>query len=221
MTKDNDREDEGSKRRVIIIEDNTMVSGSFEKTINRTNTFTTVGNYLWAEEALAEVEETRPDIALVDITLPGMSGIEVIPRLKAWSTSLEVVVVTVHENSEYVFQALCAGAVGYLTKSVSPERLIEALKQTMDGGAPMSVQIARKVVAAFQRRRVTGLNDREHRVLELLAQGRTYATIGAILHVSHNTIKYHVRNIYDKLQVSCKEEALKVYRGSNEGHFFG
>lgn len=170
-----------------------------------------VGDFESYEEALPKIKKLEPEIVFTDITLPGINGIEGIKQLKQILPNVAVIVISIHENSQYVFDALCVGAIGYLTKNSGKQKVIEALQQLKAGGAPMSVNIARMVVESFQQKQHNELTERENEVLNLLSKGKSYASIAEELYLSINTIKTHVKNIYEKLQVSSKEELLKRY----------
>jgi len=202
-------------KKVVLIEDYEIVLQSYSKIIDASDDFEVVGGFTNCEEAIKEIKKLSPEFILIDITLPGMSGIDGIKQIRKLLPSVTIIVVTVHENSKYVFDALCAGAVGYLTKSSGEEKLLKALYQASDGGAPMSINIARMVVESFQEKRLKELTERENKVLTLLSQGRSYANIGEELNVSLNTIKYHVRNIYEKLHVSNKSEAIQFFKNKS------
>ena len=200
------------KKTVVLIEDYALVLESFTKIIDLTKDFEVIEGFTNCEEALEQIDKLNPDFVLMDITLPGMSGIEGIKRIKTILPSVTIIVVSVHENSKFVFEALCAGAVGYVTKSSGQEKLIEALYQAKMGGAPMSINIARMVVESFQKQYFNDLTDKENEVLNLLSEGKSYASIGENLNVSINTIKFHVRNIYEKLHVSNKNELINLLK---------
>ena len=200
------------KKTVVLIEDYALVLESFTKIINLTKDFEVIEGFTNCEEALEQIDKLNPDFVLMDITLPGMSSIEGIKRIKTILPSVTIIVVSVHENSKFVFEALCAGAVGYVTKSSGQEKLIEALYQAKMGGAPMSINIARMVVESFQKQYFNDLTDKENEVLNLLSEGKSYASIGENLNVSINTIKFHVRNIYEKLHVSNKNELINLLK---------
>ncbi len=162
-----------------------------------------------------------PNVALVDIGLPGISGIEGTRLFKQSFPAVQVIILTVYDDDERIFQALCAGAFGYLLKSTPPARLIESIREVADGGAPVSPEIARRVITLFQKIRPTesagheGLTPHETRILKLLVEGHNYKTAAAELDVSVNTISFHVRRIYEKLQVHSKSEAVaKALRSS-------
>jgi DNA-binding NarL/FixJ family response regulator len=150
----------------------------------------------------------------MDIELPGMNGIEAIAKIKAIQPQTQVVVITVYENDELVFKALCEGASGYLTKNMPLQKLIESLKELENGGAPMSTNIARLVVSSFHKNRQSPLTARELEVLELLASGKSYSTIADQLFVDKETVKSHIKNIYLKLEVHSKAEAIEKARKS-------
>lgn len=198
--------------KVAIIEDQDKIRAGLAALISGTEGFVCTGAWASVEEALAGVDDATPDIALVDIGLPGMSGIEGIRVMKERNPKLVPLVLTVYEDEERIFGALCVGACGYLLKGTAPSRLIESLKEAMDGGAPMSPQIARRVIEQFQVPRqiapVYDLTPHEIRILGLLVEGYHYQTAADELGVSVNTIRSHLRSIYEKLQVHSKSEAV-------------
>jgi DNA-binding NarL/FixJ family response regulator len=165
------------------------------------------------EEAIAAIGSALPDVALVDIGLPGMSGIEGIRKLKEFHPSVLSLILTVFEEDERIFEALCAGACGYLLKKTPPGRLLESLREAVAGGAPMSPEVARKVVTLFQKVRPPSRTDynltpHELRILKLLVAGENYKSMAPVLGVSVTTIAFHMRRIYEKLQVHSKSEAV-------------
>lgn len=194
--------------KVVLIEDYDILRNSLKEIINQEEGYEVVADFESYELALPKIKSINPEIVLTDITLPGIDGIEGIKQLKQLLPNVAVIVVSVHENSQYVFDALCAGAVGYLTKNSGKQKVIEALNQLRLGGAPMSVNIARMVVESFQKKSHNDLTQRENEVLDLLSKGKSYASIADELFLSVNTIKTHVKNIYEKLQVSSKEELI-------------
>ncbi|MDX1942883.1 MAG: response regulator transcription factor [Saprospiraceae bacterium] len=195
--------------RVCIVEDDHVIREAFATLIGAIDNYDIVGTYGNAEDAIAAVESVRPDVLLMDIELPGINGIEGISRIKKIRPKTQVIVVTVYENDDLVFRALCEGAGGYLTKNMKPERLIEAIREIMEGGAPMSTNIARMVVSSFQKNHNSPLTARETEVLELLAQGKSYSSIAQELYVDKETIRTHIKNIYWKLEVHSKAEAIE------------
>lgn len=201
-------------KRIIIVEDDAIIRNAFVTLIQQNGDYTVANAYDNAEAAIKNLNTDAPDICLMDIELPGMNGIEAIPKIKAIKPSTQVVVVTVYENDELVFKALCEGASGYLTKNMPPQKLIESLKELENGGAPMSTNIARLVVSSFHKNRQSPLTARELEVLELLASGKSYSTIADQLFVDKETIKSHIKNIYLKLEVHSKAEAIEKARKS-------
>ena len=196
-------------KRVIIIEDNVPLKDAFVEIVNAEDGFKVVDSYTQCEEAISYLDQDRPDIVLMDIELPGMNGVEGTRIIKAKYPQTAIIVVTVYDHSKIVFDALCAGAIGYLTKNVNPDYLVEALHEAVQGGAPMSIRIAKMVVDSFRKATHSILSDRETDVLRLLASGSSYRSIGEQLFISRNTIKYHIKNIYEKLQVHTREEAIR------------
>ncbi len=203
-------------KRIVLIEDYELVRNTYKEIINSTENFKVIGDFESCELAIPKLEELAPDVVFMDINLPGMNGIEGIKIIRKQFPEIAIIVVTVNEESNYVFEALCAGAVGYITKVSGKQKILEALEQLDQGGAPMSIKIARMVVESFQEKKLNELSDRENEVLTLLAKGKSYASIGDALNVSVNTIKTHVRNIYEKLHVTSKEEVIKVYNNANK-----
>lgn len=203
-----------STKRIIIVEDDPIIRNAFVMLIQQNGEYTVANAYDNAEAAIKNLTNDSPDICLMDIELPGMNGIEAIPKIKAVLPNTQVVVVTVYENDELVFKALCEGASGYLTKNMPPQKLIDSLKELENGGAPMSTNIARMVVSSFHRNRQSPLTARELEVLELLASGKSYSTIADQLFVDKETIKSHIKNIYLKLEVHSKAEAIEKARKS-------
>jgi DNA-binding NarL/FixJ family response regulator len=199
--------------KVAIVEDRRQIREALSMLINGTDGFRCTGSYRTMEEALDRIKGELPEIVLADIGLPGMSGIEGIRILKERYPDLLLMMLTVYDDDERIFDALCAGACGYLLKRTSPARLIESLKEAVEGGAPMSPEVARRVVALFRdirppERADYQLTPHELRLLKLLVEGHNYKTAAAELNVSFHTIHFHVRNIYDKLQVHSKSEAV-------------
>ena len=198
------------ERQLIIIEDNIPLSHAFKEIVEQDPDHCVLQVFHTAEAALERLDDLRPDVILMDIDLPGINGVEATREIKLKCPDAEVIMITVFENSKMVFDALCAGAIGYLTKNISPEQLLNSLNELKNGGAPMSVNIAKMVVESFQRPTLQNnpLSEREREVLSLLAEGNSYKDIGDTLYISKNTIKFHIKNIYIKLQVHTKTEAI-------------
>jgi DNA-binding NarL/FixJ family response regulator len=200
---------------VSIVEDHRDTRESLVALVNGTKGLRCLSTYSTGEAALRGVPVEKPQIALVDINLPGMSGIECVARLKAQMPSLEVLMLTTYEETELIFNSLRAGANGYLLKNMPPDELIAALEQVHAGGAPMSMQIARKVVDHFHRTRdpsnVGKLTPREHEILTLLAKGCLDKEIVGKLGISFTTVRTHQKHIYEKLHVQTRTEATAKF----------
>ncbi len=200
---------------VMIIEDNRYVRAGWELALQHEDDFIVTGAFGSCEEAFQHPEIEEADVVVMDIGLPGMSGIEGVKYLKEKYPEQTIVMCTVHEDDEQIFEALCAGAVGYLLKRTTPEELIKALREAHRGGSPMTPSVARKVIRSFQRKPLksfTGeevsLTEREQQILTLMAQGKSYATIAEEVCLSVDGVSYHVRHIYEKLQVHSRAEAV-------------
>ena len=204
---------------VSIIEDDGAAREILSDWIRRAPGFRLVGQYGDAESALSSLPADKPEVALVDINLPGMSGIECVRRLKPVMTGTQFVMVTVYEDADHIFNALAAGASGYLLKQTPRDELLAALKDVYCGGSPMTSNIARKVVQSFQRSNASSdeasnLSPREREVLELLARGYLYKEIANTLGISTPTVNTYIRRIYEKLHVRSRAQAVAKY-----GHF--
>ncbi len=194
---------------VTIIEDNKFVRSGWEISLINHEGFRVIGSYESCEEAFSKCDFEKTDIVIMDIGLPGMSGIEGVRYLKEKYPEILIVMCTVHDEGEDIFKALCAGAVGYLLKKVSAEELIKALKDAYRGGSPMTPEVARKVIAVFQKSDEDAiLSERETCILELMSKGKTYASIAGELNLSLDGVYYHIRHIYEKLHVHSRGEAV-------------
>ena len=199
--------------KACIIEDRREIREGLAMLIDATEGFRCTGRFRSMEDALAGIGTNLPDVALVDIGLPGMSGIEGIRILAERYPSLQTLMLTVYDDDDRIFDALCAGATGYLLKKTPPARILECLREAATGGSPMSPDVARRVVNLFRRVRPTtgvdsDLTPHETRILGLLVKGHNYKTAAAELGVSYNTVAFHVKHIYQKLQVHSKSEAV-------------
>ena len=199
--------------RVAIIEDQRDVRDGLALLINSTAGYRCLHKYSSAEDALADIGDSLPDVLLADIGLPGMSGIEVVRQLKQLYPKLLCLMLTVYKDDERIFEAICAGASGYLLKKTPPARLLESVREAFDGGAPMSPEIARRVIELFQRVQPSKqapwrLSPQELRLLKLLGEGHHYKTAAAELGISIHTVAFHMRNLYEKLHVHSKSEAV-------------
>jgi DNA-binding NarL/FixJ family response regulator len=199
--------------RVAIVEDERDIRESLTFLVNGTSGYSCTGSYRSMEEALVGIPRQLPDVVLSDIGLPGMNGIEGIRLLKERHPDLVVLMLSVYDDDDRIFDAICAGACGYLLKKTPPARLLDSLKEAVAGGAPMSPEVARRVIALFRQIRPPEranyeLTPHETRLLKLFVEGHNYKTAAAELQVSVNTVNFHVRSIYSKLQVHSRSEAV-------------
>jgi DNA-binding NarL/FixJ family response regulator len=198
---------------VAIIEDLREVREWLVVLVDGTRGFRSAGSYRTMEEALAKIGASVPDVVVTDLGLPGMSGTDGIRILRDRYPQLPILALTIFDDDKEVFRALCAGACGYLLKNTPPARLLESLREVFDGGAPMSPQIARRVVTLFRdvappERTECRLTPQEKELLRLLVEGHHYKTAADAMSVSYHTVAFHVRNIYAKLEVHSKSEAV-------------
>jgi DNA-binding NarL/FixJ family response regulator len=201
---------------VSIVEDNEKLRGTLARVINRADGFRCVSDYGNAEDALKNLPQVRPDVVLMDINLPGMNGVECVRQLKQLLPQTQVMMLTVYEDTENIFNALAAGANGYMLKRTSSKELLEAIHDVQRGGSPMTMHIARKVVQSFQKTAATAhptqnLSEREQQVLDLLSQGLMYKEIADKLAISYETVHTYIRRIYEKLQVRTRTEAVAKF----------
>ena len=196
------------KKRVVIVEDDQEIRESFSLIVNSSQRFSVVGSYGNCEDAIAALNRDKPEIVLLDIELPGMNGIKGTQIIRDKSSSTEVIMVTVYEDSDLVFEALKRGASGYITKSANYTELLGALEEIIRGGAPMSSRIARMVIDNYHINPNSPLTKRETTILQLISEGKTYTQISEELFISKETSKTHIKNIYSKLQVNSKSEAI-------------
>src|SRR5215469_6558982 len=199
--------------RVVIIEDQRVIRQGLEALIGGTEGYACSGAFRSMEEALARPWTDIPDVALVDIGLPGMSGIDGIGLLREKYPTTVLVMLTVYEDDERIFEALFAGASGYLLKKTVPARLLDYLKDAISGGSPISPEVARRVIDLFRsfkppKQANYNLTPHEARLLRLLTEGHNYKTAGEAMGTSFNTIAFHMKNIYQKLHVHSKSEAV-------------
>lgn len=195
--------------RIIIVEDNPVVRDAFAVYISDLSKHTVVNTYTNCEDALKNLLIDNPDIILMDVDLPGMNGIQGIKEARKVLPKVNAIVITVHDNSEIVFDALCAGASGYITKTSSHFKILDAINEVAAGGAPMSGNIAKMVVESFRRSTESPLTTRETEVLHLIAKGKSYKDIADLLFVHVETVKTHIKNIYFKLEVNNKAAAIE------------
>lgn len=210
-------------KSVAIVEDNSDIRLALEQIIEASGEYTLAGSCVSGEEALVKIPILNPKVVLMDISLGGISGIEVVRELKTTHPEILFMMCTIYDEDEKIFEALSAGASGYILKKTSPAKLLEGITELIEGGAPMSSQIARKVVAAFQNKPAVAaspiasaldvLSRRENEILEMLSTGLLYKEISDKLTISSETVRKHVYHIYEKLHVSNRIEAVNKYFG--------
>ena len=199
------------QKRIVLIEDDQELRECYKLMIKSVEKYLYVNSYDSCEEAFSNILKDRPDIILMDIQLTGkISGIEGTRFIKSKYPKIDVVIITVYDDSELVFEALRAGATGYLTKSYNYLELVNSLDELTRGGAPMSSKIARMVINNFHSNPNSPLSEREKDVLRLIAEGKSYSQIADLLFISKETSKTHIKNIYSKLQVNSKSEAIEL-----------
>ncbi|MCX7611945.1 MAG: response regulator transcription factor [Ignavibacterium sp.] len=222
MSKKNSNQESKSQQtdkviRIVLIEDNKFTRAGWEVLFQSNKNFNLVGSFGDCETAFKSDAISKTDMVLLDIGLPGMSGIEGVKFIKKNYPEVLIVMCTVYEDNEEVFEAICAGAVGYLTKDTSPDELIKSLIEAYNGGSPMTPSIARKVISSFQnisevnKDKVSAnveLTEREIQILNLMAQGKSYKKIAEEVFLSVDGVYYHIRHIYEKLQVHSRAEAV-------------
>ena len=202
---------------IAIVEDLAEVRNGLKSFLSLSEGFIVLDTFTTAEEALFDIPKLRPDIVIMDINLPGMNGIECIRQVKTKVPATQFMMFTVYENDEKVFEALKAGASGYLLKNTGLVQLIESLKELHEGGSPMSANIARKLVSVFREKErnsepVEALSNRENEILLLLSKGLLYKEIADQLSIATNTVRQHIHKIYEKLHVQNRTEAInKVF----------
>lgn len=205
--------------RVAIVEDKEELRQNLKMLLSYYDELAVVCSYSNAEDFLADYSNHAPDVVIMDINLPGLSGTKAVELVKVKDQHLQVLMCTIYEDEENIFAALCAGAAGYLMKNTTPENFYHAIKAVHTGGSSMSPSIARKVVSSFQQKpkevsaAYQNLSSREKEILDLLAKGLRYKEVSAELFISIETVRTHIRNIYDKLQVNSRTEALNKIRG--------
>jgi DNA-binding NarL/FixJ family response regulator len=209
---------------ICIVDDNKDIRSALEQIVGMSDGYKLLGSFSSAEEAVEKIPSLHPNIVLMDINLGGMSGIECVSILKPLYPEILYMMCTVYEEDEKIFEALSVGASGYILKKTAPAKLLDAIKELSEGGAPMSSQIARKVVAAFRQIKpvtenvhpandesLSNLSNREMEILELLSKGLLYKEIASSLFISPETVRKHVYHIYEKLHVNNRVEAVNKY----------
>jgi len=205
---------------VAIVEDNDQLRATLARIIDRAEGFKCLSHHPTAEDALEKLPAEKPDVVLMDINLPGINGVECVRKLKPILPKTQIMMLTVYEDTENIFNALAAGANGYMLKRTPRAELLNAIKDVHAGGSPMTTHIARKVVLSFQKtgpsqKPTENLSPREQEVLDCLSQGLIYKEIADKLGISYETVHTYIRRIYEKLQVRTRTEAVaKFLRGN-------
>lgn len=206
--------------KVILVEDDKDLRRFIASNVGSADGIELVASFAQAEELVDSISFLQPDVVLMDINLPKMNGIDCVSKLKVLYPQVQFMMCTILDKDETIFESLCAGATGYILKNSRSEELIEAIYDLSKGGSPMSSSIARKVVQAFNRinkpnKEIVNLSTREKEIIDLLAKGFRYKEIAAQLFLSVETVRTHIRNIYDKLQVQSRTEAINKVFGRN------
>lgn len=200
--------------RITVFEDNPTRRDGLKLLLDSSYGFTCAGAFENCDNVIEDVKNTQPDVILMDIEMPGINGIEAVKKIKQVYPDLPVMMQTVFDHNEKVFQSILAGATGYLLKKTSPVKLLEAIKEIHEGGAPMTPEIAMKVLQFFKEKEtlrpisIYMLTDKENRVLTALVDGLSYKMIAAQLNISYHTVNFHIRNVYQKLHVHTVSEAV-------------
>ena len=202
--------EENENISVAIVEDDTEIREMLALIIDRSPGFSCKQSYDDCEKAIVAIKSHPPDVVLMDIGLPKMSGIDGVQILKDTVPDTDFIMLTIQQDDESVFRSLCAGATGYLLKDTPPVELLQSIKEVRDGGSPMSSNIARKIIGSFRRTEKTPLTSRESEILEKLCNGENYKAIALSLFISGNTVRAHIKSIYRKLHVSSRAQAVRT-----------
>ena len=198
--------------RIVLIEDDETIRNGYAYLLNNQDGFKVVKTYPSAESALKNITEDAADIYILDISLAGISGIDAIDDIKKSAPTAHIIMLTVYEDPEMIFKALSKGASGYLTKNSPTKKTIDAIKEVLTGGGPMSPNVARLVIGSFQKNKNSPLSKRETEILEQIATGKSGTRIAKDLFIDSETVKTHIKNIYAKLNVNSKADAIKTAR---------
>jgi DNA-binding NarL/FixJ family response regulator len=202
----------GRDIKIMIIEDDETIRDGYAYLINATEGYNVTNTYCSFDEMLKKMPAERPDVILLDIELPGTNGIEAIPKLKRLFPACFILILTVYESEKLIFNALANGASGYLTKNTPSAKIIESIKEVKEGGGPMSVNIAKLVIKSFQKNQESPLSKRETQILELISYGNSRSQIAKELFIDLETVRSHIKNIYIKLDVNSRADAIKTAR---------
>ncbi len=208
--------------KVALFEDNPLLRDSLVQLINASDGLTCTGAFPDCSNLMLKVESAKPDVILMDIDLPGMNGIEAVGQINQTYPDMVIIMQTVFNDNERIFQSITAGASGYLLKNTSPARILEAIREAATGGAPMTPSIAHKILGVFRSKKPalpsteqSQLNERQQEILECIFNGMSYKLIAEKLFVSVDTVRYHVKNIYEILHVHSRDELISKVKGKS------
>lgn len=198
---------------ILIYEDNSNLRESLRSLLNLSGDYHVLDSYPDCSQVAAQIKKSRPDVVLMDIDMPGISGIEAVKKIREFDTAVQIIMLTVFDDNTHVFEAMYAGANGYLLKKYVSDKLIHSIREVLDGGAPMSPSIARMIISNMQRLHPASdkdyqLTPREKETLQLLSAGNSFKMIGAEMNISLDTVRTHIKRIYDKLHVRSQIEAV-------------
>ncbi|MES2455956.1 MAG: response regulator transcription factor [Bacteroidota bacterium] len=200
------------KGRIVIIEDDETIREGYAYLINHTSPYEVISTYPSFDLAKHKITKDEPDVVILDIQLPGTSGIEALPILKKLLPHAYVIMLTVYETEKIILDALASGASGYFTKNTASSKIIEAISEVLNGGGPMSPDVAKTVIRSLQKNQDSPLTKRETQILDLIAKGKDRCQVANELYIEIETVKTHVKNIYIKLNVNSKADAINIAR---------
>jgi DNA-binding NarL/FixJ family response regulator len=196
--------------QIVVIEDDEIIREGYSLLIGQSEGYRVVNSYASFDEAVKTIADDFPDVILLDIELPGTNGIQAIPKLKRMLPHTYILILTVYESEKMIFEALASGASGYLTKNTPAAKIVESIREVKYGGGPMSVNIARMVIRSFQKNQESPLSKRETQILEQVAEGKSRSQIARDLFIDLETVRSHIKNIYLKLDVNSRADAIKA-----------
>lgn len=198
--------------RIVIIEDDSAIRESYAYLLDHVEGFEVIGTYASVEDSLDYIKENEPDIILLDIELPGMSGIDALPKIKQAVRGVKVIILTAYEDPQLIFGALSNGASGYLSKSIPAARLVESIQDIIVGGGSLSAGVAKLVIEAFRKNTDSPLSRREGEILQMISDGKSRSMIAKELYIDLETVKTHIKNVYLKLDVHSRADAIRIGR---------
>ena len=196
--------------RIVIIEDDEIIREGYSMLLSQEQGYEVINRYESFDIAVKNIQNDKPNVILLDVELPGTNGIEAIPKLKKILPDTYLLILTVFESEKFIFEALANGASGYLTKNTPPNKILASVKEAVEGGGPMSVNVARMVIRSFRRNQESPLSKRETQILELVGDGKNRSQIAKELFIDLETVRTHIKNIYSKLNVNSKADAIKM-----------